>query len=84
LPIYKENLVLHEIYDQEYDLGENPPNWCDPQYKHKLPLKKTVKRLEMAVKRGEDPKDLKWSIPALPKFSVKKGPLKFIELLWQS
>ena len=24
LPIYKEMLVLHEVYDQEYDYGENP------------------------------------------------------------
>ena len=35
----------------------------------------------MALKKGEDLKIKDWLIPTLPKFSVKKGPIDFIEKL---
>lgn len=38
----------------------------------------------MALKKGEDLKIKDWLIPTLPKFSVKKGPIDFIEKLWKS
>ena len=38
----------------------------------------------MAINRGEDPKLIDWSVPTLPKFSKKKGPLDFIEKMWKS
>ena len=38
----------------------------------------------MAIRRGEDPKLKDWSVPSLPKFSAKKGPIDFIEKLWKS
>ncbi len=38
----------------------------------------------MAIRRGENPQSIEWSVPSLPKFSSKKGPLEFIKLLWKS
>ena len=38
----------------------------------------------MSIRNGEDPKLKDWSVPSLPKFSIKKGPLDFIEKLWKS
>ena len=38
----------------------------------------------MTIKEGKDPKLMEWSVPSLPKFSTKKGPLDFIEKLWKS
>ena len=38
----------------------------------------------MAIKRCDDPEKLDWSVPALPRFSVKQGPVDFIEKLWKS
>jgi len=38
----------------------------------------------MAIKDGKDPKRMEWSVPSLPRFSAKKGPLDFIEKLWKS
>ena len=38
----------------------------------------------MALREGKNLKDLIWSMPTLPKFSVKKGPLDFIEKMWKS
>ena len=38
----------------------------------------------MAIRNGEDPKLKDWSVPSLPKFSAKRGPLDFIEKLWKS
>ena len=36
------------VYEQEFkNLGENPPQWCNPDYKPDLPLKYTKKRAEM-------------------------------------
>ena len=36
----------------------------------------------MTIKEGKDPKLIEWSVPSLPKFSAKKGPLDFIEKLF--
>lgn len=82
LPIYKGMLLNHEIYDQEYNYGEYPPLWCKLKKRRPIPLKKTKKRVEMARRNGEDVESYKWLIPKLPTFSVKKGPLDFIEKLW--
>lgn len=39
--------------------------------------------MKKAKAEGKDPETIKWSIPKIPKFSTKKGPLDFIEELWQ-
>lgn len=37
----------------------------------------------MAIERGEDLNTKVWLIPKVPTFSIKNGPLDFIEKLWK-
>ena len=38
----------------------------------------------MAIKAGRDPNQIIWSIPTLPKFDTKKGPLDYLYKLFKS
>jgi hypothetical protein len=33
-----------EVKEQEYNYGEDLPEWCEPNYVHKKPQSKTLKR----------------------------------------
>ena len=37
----------------------------------------------MAIKKGINPKLITWSVPSMPKFVAKNGPLEFLFKLWK-
>ena len=72
------------MHEQEYDLELTSPDWCHPDYRREFPQRKTNKRIEMRLKRGEKLEDMIWSCPTLPLFYVKKGPIDYLEKIWRS
>ena len=84
--MYKDLLKQHEVYDQEYNFDDHPPKWCHLKHYHKLPPRKTKKRVEMSKRNKEDLKTKEWSVPTLPKFSKNsdQGPLDFIKKMYKS
>ena len=60
------------------------PKWCHIDFKKPLPKRKTQKRLSLALKNGKKEEELVWSIPKLPPWSAKKGPIDFIYNMWKS